>query len=733
MALSFAGVNLLLDTAEHAEWVNAYHDLNLIQITENEGYAGTDTEHLPLPAQPVEGGVEIGVLRWPIGYSRCGTFYCLVNGTRLEEIELITDDDPYQPLVMSDGSGREITATMRMLPPLTIHNTQSGDASKNLYLLTLVDYRYDYRHNAFAISSQPSTWADLFTTFSTALSETITTDTIDADYQTPSTRWIKYYKPLPTLIDAAANAIQHRVLTALDGTITTADYETARNNAEDQFDDFRIVVGGDITHARIRESVPTAVKVVFGKFVGGILQDDPFTVTVNLADLSIPEYGSETGVANTTKVLFADYMYTGTTANITNCNNLATQLATDWYGWQLCNIDFTAPGIWNWVPTGAEDLIKWTYQNGGKVLTQVTRGPWQQQQCGGYSDSARTFREPLVRVISSSTLGGEYTRRYVVRQVEIVESGTDRNLQDVVIDSGSVEWTDVLEIENRAVSTSAAATPSNGVYTLHTSPDGHYYIDQDESGGADDGVSLLCEVTVTDTGSGHTVKQKTWSAGIIDSTGPITYTQCRSTTGDAYPVGWYVYLDPIPDASGNYWISPAPQYAASTKAGLVSATTQTISGAKTLEKPLVVNSLTDSGDALVVHDNYAASITVWSDAAAWNAPSDRTITLFSSSNYGLVNVIGAVKVAEMTTSTVPDSYLYYSNDYNAGLSLSSTSRLLAYKDPEASGTQRRVYTNVRQEYYLQVADNSSGTGAAWRKFTVEDGHIAGIIAVPSSE
>lgn len=249
------------------------------------------------------------------------------------------------------------------------------------------------------------------------------------------------------------------------------------------------------------------------------------------------------------------------------------------------------------------------------------------------------------------------------------------------------------------------------------------------------GGSLLCEVTVTDTGSGHTVKRKTWDAGLVaiaDSAGPVTYAPCRSTTGDAYPVGWYVYLDPIPDVSGEYWISPAPQYAASTKAGLVSATTQTISGAKTLEKPLVVNSLTDGGNALVVSDNFASACTIWSDTA-YSDPTDRTVTFFSGTSYGLVEVIGAVKVAEMTGSTVPVSYAYYEPVYNSGVTGASNRRTLAYRDPEVSPiTSRCVYTPVRQKYYIQVADNSSGTGAAWREVFIEDGHIATTVAVPSS-
>lgn len=105
--------------------------------------------------------------------------------------------------------------------------------------------------------------------------------------------------------------------------------------------------------------------------------------------------------------------------------------------------------------------------------------------------------------------------------------------------------------------------------------------------------SLYCEVTAVSFGN-HTVKRKTWSSGIVDSTGPVTFTLCRSTTGADLPVGTRVTLDPIPDASGNYWITPSA-YASSTKPGLLSDGTQSILGAKTfVTAPLTVGSPTFS-------------------------------------------------------------------------------------------------------------------------------------------
>lgn len=108
------------------------------------------------------------------------------------------------------------------------------------------------------------------------------------------------------------------------------------------------------------------------------------------------------------------------------------------------------------------------------------------------------------------------------------------------------------------------------------------------------GYLFLCEVTVSSS-TVHTVKRKTrnGSNAIVDFAGPVTYTQCLSTTAGALPVGTLVLLDPIPDHSGYYWITPAA-YATGALPGLVSTTTQTFLGNKTVD-----GTLTSTGDLSV--------------------------------------------------------------------------------------------------------------------------------------
>lgn len=142
------------------------------------------------------------------------------------------------------------------------------------------------------------------------------------------------------------------------------------------------------------------------------------------------------------------------------------------------------------------------------------------------------------------------------------------------------------------LSGTAAGRPArevNGVTTVATgtkvqmwlAPSGEYYLF--DGGGSSlplGGYLLLCEVTVSATL--HTVKRKTrdGSNNIIDFAGPVTYGNCLSTTAGTLPVGTIVLLDPIPDHSGYYWITPAA-YATATLPGFLSIAAQSIKGAKT--------------------------------------------------------------------------------------------------------------------------------------------------------
>jgi hypothetical protein len=475
MSAAYAGVNLLVDTAEHAEYVATYHDVILSRLTENSGYRD-DMYVLPFPPEPVDDPPRIGVLRWPTGASRCATFYAVVDGYRLSLIRAAVGDPvAYASLVLSDGTS-QITASMRMLPPLPLHQCSDDDSDgTNLYLLRLADRRFWWRWTSGNVTvGDGTTWGSVVSQIASAMSASVTVGDVELGYDEPSYRWTTYRKPLPALLDAACNAVGHRLVVGLTGAAFTTDWVDATAAADAQFDaaDFKVTVGGRVANGDIVRAVPAGVRVCFGQIIGGVAQPDPFTLPIALADLAHPGYGASTGVVGATATINADLIYDGT--NAAACAAYAEQAAYDFYGWKLCDLDFTAPGIVAWEPTGVEDAVEWYYQDGGRLLTRVVLGPFQTQPLGGWEVETE-WRFPLVRITAVGGAAGEFDYTYTVLEVEIDDG-------EQVVDL-TEEWSGVVETEDRLLPVSAGPDPEEGVYTLMRAPDGHYYIDAEPTAG----------------------------------------------------------------------------------------------------------------------------------------------------------------------------------------------------------------------------------------------------------
>jgi len=371
--LTYCGIALPLETDEVRGYLDQFHTLDNLVEQSLDGIPGVGLEDaLPNTGQKRWGRkVSVGVLHFPRSASACATFHAVVNSTRLNLIRAVVDSSgPYQPLVLSDGVNDPVTVTMRPLPPRPLF--QIADAEQ-LYLLSLVDIRYDLNHNrSGSVTSTPASWSDLFDTLETQLGITLSTEAVDSDYGVPSDRWVQYRKPLTAILDAAAETVGQRVVFGLDGTAETVGWEAALSASDTQYDLYRKCGGGAIQQEDIRRHVPESVTTVFPTFSG-----TPFSVTDPLAGLSITGYGDATGVADCEQTLLADLTYDGT--NASECADYSAAAAEDWYGWQLCDLDVTLAGIVPWVPTGAEDCIEWTYSitdPGPRLLTRIQRGPW---------------------------------------------------------------------------------------------------------------------------------------------------------------------------------------------------------------------------------------------------------------------------------------------------------------------------------------------------------------------
>jgi len=119
--------------------------------------------------------------------------------------------------------------------------------------------------------------------------------------------------------------------------------------------------------------VPAAVLVAFPDKSAGAARDAVRVSFVTLKSLKLTEYGDTKGFDGT-KALHSTATFDGTNGDALDI--LATQIATDWYRWQLARVDVSYSGVVDWTPAGFED-VEWSHVGGGNgIATRVARTPY---------------------------------------------------------------------------------------------------------------------------------------------------------------------------------------------------------------------------------------------------------------------------------------------------------------------------------------------------------------------
>jgi hypothetical protein len=161
--------------------------------------------------------------------------------------------------------------------------------------------------------------------------------------------------PLPLLIDAAAAQVGLRFLFQPDGTASFVNSTTATANDLAQYNTAVAITppsyGG-------RSSVTDVIGSIPANVVVGFWGDNTNYRAVSLSSLSLADYAGLNGVGNSYAWLMSDQ---NAAASSPSPASVATQMATDYYGWALSLTDATWSGIWNFLLTGQEDRIEWQY------------------------------------------------------------------------------------------------------------------------------------------------------------------------------------------------------------------------------------------------------------------------------------------------------------------------------------------------------------------------------------
>ena len=383
---TFAGVDLTQPTAEISARIEGVISLKDIVPFGPSPYLQQLRAVLSYPDQ-MNRPVTLGKLWWPQGATRWAVGHYLVTESQRNAINAGGNSGLASgELVIDDGSD-SISPTMYALAlrPLfqkpqdaagfekwILPQDPQGAGGDPLYLLTLVDDRYFWwqRSGAINITVGSTSWAALLGQIATALGLDITVPSFSGTYLLPTQSLLPYSNILPLLLDMVAFATGTRVVVGLDGTVSLQSAAAALSQMNTNLAaftdslmagglfslDFQAAVGTPgMSPTDMPPLIPAALQVNFPTLDGTA----PLTKTVTMANcgLSATLFDPTVSPNAGTMPIHSIQPYTG--SNDAALTALATQMAFDFYSWQLGKVDAVYAGVVPWVPEGMSDATEW--------------------------------------------------------------------------------------------------------------------------------------------------------------------------------------------------------------------------------------------------------------------------------------------------------------------------------------------------------------------------------------
>lgn len=422
--LTYAGIPLSLATSPVALAIERAISPRDVVSFEETTWPGRNRLGWTVPGYlPSRPPVRAGVLHWPRDASRFAVGYFLASDNQLSQIRSLLATQGYtrQPLVMSQEDQtrqtvQSITASLWMLPPRPLFQITGHNG---LYLLTLVDDRYFWaaRDANFDVD-MPESWSELMNAIATSLNVTLTADAITGAYLSAPKDLISHYESPSMLLDAVAYNTGLRIVANLDGSIVAQDPVTAAASLRAQLN-HPVMGGGAFAFQQaapfdLSALLPASVTVTFSPVRYTTPTCDPYVVVVTLASLALPELAGIAGHSGSKT--FHDsalpaYSDGGALLNGAELTALATQIATDWYRFQLADRDVKFAGIVPWQPEGLSDCVEWTYRK-NEVSTRVQRPAWDDRteellHAGTYGSNFDLTPSAAVRVPPNAAISPE--------------------------------------------------------------------------------------------------------------------------------------------------------------------------------------------------------------------------------------------------------------------------------------------------------------------------------------
>lgn len=306
-----------------------------------------------------------------------------------------------------------LSTTMMLLPPRPL--AEHGGAFDGLYLVELVDERFDWQTQPLSLTvTRSTTWAELISAWAAAVNVSVSYSAISAAYgqPEPDSELFCRGESAALLIDAIAANVGRALVRNLDGTYALLSPQESYARAQaSRGVGTRVVrtAGGDLFASGVATRagnlslarnyvVPDTVTLSFPRYVWGpdpvphALDPRPGTLYQRVGpgehyQVSVPVRSGGVAVSGLTGAGgyviqdTAKALYSGEADaapfNASGLTALALQAAGDYYAAQaLASLDEVYEGTYAWTPEGLHDVV-WTYSHeAGGAKTRVMRQEW---------------------------------------------------------------------------------------------------------------------------------------------------------------------------------------------------------------------------------------------------------------------------------------------------------------------------------------------------------------------
>jgi hypothetical protein len=368
------------------------------------------------PGYPDPPPARLNELYWPTGASRWARGFFLCTGEKLVELRGIAwsgDADTSIVLRIGDDDAPpedELAISVRLIAAYPIGEGLATERSEDLWLLVVSDDRYHWQNRSCEslVVTKTSTWAEVFTHLEGKLGITLEREEVTSPYLSPDPEELtRRYHNAASLLDAVAHTVGCRIVRLIDGAFKMLTWEQSVEQYTTNLETFTAKrVLGRVAYVG---PVPEKVTATFRKYT----EHRPYgNGTVYTYDKSpaapVDDEESLVTIAGTRKVIistcYANFTAgSGTPDNNTKLDDLADQLATDFYESAKHRYDITYAGAIDWVFTGYDDHVLWSFgahdEGGLKAQTRVQSTPLN----AGVEEMLH--QDPDLEVISSPAWG----------------------------------------------------------------------------------------------------------------------------------------------------------------------------------------------------------------------------------------------------------------------------------------------------------------------------------------